>query len=285
MKTAIVILNYNDSDTTIEMINQIKDYSIIDNIIIVDNNSTDSSYERLKKEEKNNIEIIKTDDNKGYAYGNNYGIKYAINKHKVDYIIVSNPDIILEEKDIKELLKQLKFNNVSLIAPIINEHGVLSKGWKLPTYKDDLLSNINYFHKYGEKNMLYSDSIYKDKITEVDVVKGCFFIIKANVIKDINYFDENTFLYYEENILGKKLKDKGYKSYIHNKVEVIHNLSISVDKSINSLKKYKILKKSQRYYEKEYNKTNVLGVFLLYITFCISYFISLLVLPFRGNKR
>ena len=42
MKTAIVILNYNDSDTTIEMINQIKDYSIIDNIIIVDNNSTDS---------------------------------------------------------------------------------------------------------------------------------------------------------------------------------------------------------------------------------------------------
>ena len=247
MNTAIIILNYNDFTTTKEMIEQIKDYKILNHIIIVDNCSTDDSYNILKKEEKNNIEVIKTKSNNGYASGNNYGIKYAINKYKSDYIIISNPDIIVKEKDIKALIKE----------------------------------NINYFHKYAEKDLMYDKSKYKSKITEVEVVKGCFFIIKSNVIKDVNYFDENTFLYYEENILGKKLKDKKYKSFILNEVEVIHNLSVSVDKSIKSLKKYKILKESQRYYEKNYNNTNIFGMLLLYLTYYISYFISLIMSLFR----
>ena len=285
MKTSIIILNYNDLETTREMIDQIKDYKVINHIIIVDNCSTDNSYKELKKEEKNNIEIIKTDNNKGYAYGNNYGIKYAINKYKVDNIIISNPDIIVTENEIKELLNQLKYNNVALIAPVINEHGILSKGWKLPSFKEDLLSNINHFHKYAFKKMEYPEKHYREKISEVEVVKGCFFAIKASVIKDVDYFDEGTFLYYEENILGRKLKSKGYKSYVHNKVEVTHNLSISVNKSFNSLKKYKILKQSQRYYEKKYNNCNIFRMFLLYITYCFSYFIAFIICLFRGGKQ
>lgn len=285
MKTAIIILNYNDYKTTIDMINQIKDYKVLDHIIIVDNNSTDSSFKELKKYEKNNIEVIKTDNNKGYAYGNNFGIKYAINNYKVDNIIISNPDIIIDEETIKDLIKQLKYNNVSLIAPLINEKGIISRGWRLPTLKDDLLSNINYFHKYAAKNMEYNEEQFKNKLTEVEVVKGCFFLIKAKVLQEIDYFDENTFLYYEENILGKKLKNKGYKSYIFKDKEVIHDLSVSVDKSFKSLKKYKILKKSQRYYEKKYNNVNIFGMFLLYVTYYISYFIAFMVSIFKGVKK
>ena len=285
MKTAIIILNYNDYKTTIEMINQIKDYKVLNNIIIVDNNSNDNSYEILKEYEKDNIEIVKTDDNKGYAYGNNYGIKYAIDKYNVDNIIISNPDIIVSEKDINKLIKNINDNDIDLIAPVIDEHGVLSKGWKVPTFKYDFLSNINYFHKYAENIIKYNEDYYKDVLTRVDVVKGCFFIIKSNVLKEINYFDENTFLYYEENILGKKLNNKGFKSYINNDVIVKHNLSVSVDKSINSLKKYKILKKSQRYYEKEYNKLNIFGMFLLYISYYISYFIAYIIYLFRRHNK
>ncbi len=284
MSTAIIILNYNDSTTTLEMINQIKNYKILDHIIIVDNCSTDNSFEILKEEEKDNIEVIKTDKNKGYASGNNFGIKYAIEKYNVDNIIISNPDITVSEDNIKELLKSLKYNNVSLIAPTIDENGEISKGWRIPTLKDDLLSNINYFHKYATERMKYNTFIYKDNITEVEVVKGCFFIIKSSIIKDIDYFDENTFLYYEENILGKKLKNKGYKSYIHNKVIVKHNLSKSINKSFNSLKKYKCLKESQRYFEKTYNHTNFFGMLLLYITYYVSYFIAFIICLLRGGK-
>ena len=285
MKTAIIILNYNDYDTTVEMLEQIKDYKVLDNIIVVDNNSPDNSYKKLKKEEKDNIEIVKSDINKGYAYGNNYGIKYAIDKYKVDNIIISNPDITVSEKNIEELLKQLKFKNVALIAPVVNENGEISKGWRLPTYKDDLLSNINYYHRRAFQKMQYPKSHFKDKISEVEVVKGCFFAIKASVLKDIDYFDEGTFLYYEENILGKRLKDKGYKSYIHNEIEIKHNISTSIDKSLNSLKKYKMLKNSQRYYEKKYNHIGVLGLFLLYLTYLISYGLAFIICLFRGTKK
>ncbi len=288
MSTAIIILNYNDSDTTLRMIKQIKKYKVLDYIVIVDNCSTDNSYEILKKEEKENIDVIKTEKNNGYASGNNYGIKYAIEKRNADYLIISNPDIIVDEKTIEKLIKELRFKNISLIAPAIKELGKISRGWKLPKLKNDLLSNINYFHKYADKDLQYNESKYKDKLTEVEVVKGCFFIIKSDVIKEIDYFDENTFLYYEENILGKKLKDKNYKSYILNNTEVKHDLSISVDKSINSLKKYKILKRSQRYYEKNYNKTGLIGIFLLYITFLISYFIAYILFIIKrigGSKK
>ena len=49
MKTGIVILNYNDYDTTYEMIQQIKNYKCLNHILIVDNKSTDRSYSKLKK--------------------------------------------------------------------------------------------------------------------------------------------------------------------------------------------------------------------------------------------
>ena len=46
-KIGMVILNYNDYETTFDMINQIKDYKVLDHIIIVDNHSTDLKYDKL----------------------------------------------------------------------------------------------------------------------------------------------------------------------------------------------------------------------------------------------
>jgi GT2 family glycosyltransferase len=95
-------------------------------------------------------------------------------------------------------------------------------------------------------------------------------MIRSAVLKEINYFDEGTFLYYEENILGHILKDKGYESYILNDTHVTHNLSVSVDKSIKKIKKFKILVKSLMYYEKKYNKRNIFSMSLLYILYFLS---------------
>ena len=86
----------------------------------------------------------------------------------------------------------------------------------------------------------------------------------------IGYFDDGTFLYYEENIIGKKLKDINKDTYIDNEVSVIHNLSVSVNKSFSSVKKYKILKESQKYYEKKYNNLNVFKMILLRFLYYIS---------------
>ncbi|MBQ8891814.1 MAG: glycosyltransferase family 2 protein [Bacilli bacterium] len=273
MKTAIIILNYNDYNTTFEMLNRIKDYKVLDMILVVDNHSSDDSFNKLKKLETDKIKVIETNENKGYAYGNNYGLKYLEAKD-INNVIISNPDVMVDEDTIIKLKEDLESPDVTLVAPIIDEHGVLSRGWKLPRFREDFLSNINYFHKYASKLLSYKDEYYNKELVQVEAVHGCFFMIKLDKFKEIGYFDDATFLYYEENILGSKLKKHSYKSYIDTSVLVKHNLSVSVNKSFNSLKKYKILKTSQRYYEKEYNKLNLFGLLLLKISYYISYGIS-----------
>lgn len=288
MKTGIIILNYNDYETTYDMLNRIKNFKEIDIIVVVDNMSLDNSYERLKKIENEKIKVISSNENKGYASGNNVGIKYLVNNYKVDNIIISNPDIILKDSDIKILKDDLKNNkNIDIISPYIDERGKISRGWKLPRYIDELLCNMNFFHKIGENNLKYKDDYYKDDLTKVDVVSGCFFMIRKESFEKIGYFDENTFLYYEENIIGKKLKDNNMNTYVDKRVNIIHNLSISVNKSFNSIKKYKILKQSQKYYQKEYNKLNIFGMILLRFVYYISLIISYIVCFFRnfGGKR
>ena len=280
MKIGMVVINYNDYETTLNLIKQIQSFSSLNKIVIVDNCSTDNSYEILKKQENKKIKVIKTVNNNGYAYGNNLGIKYLENNCKVDYVIISNPDILIKEDGFNKLISKLD-NKIDVIAPLIKQGNEIIRGWRLPTFTDELLSNINFIQRYAKKRTLYQNEEYKGSLTKVEVVSGCFFIIKSKTIKEVGYFDEKTFLYYEENILGKKLKNANKNSYIYNKVEVIHDLSVSINKSFKSLKKYKILKTSQRYYQKNYNNANVFGIFILYFTYVISLFISAIVIFFR----
>lgn len=265
MKNGIVILNYNDSDNTKLILEEIKDFKILDAIIVVDNHSTDQSVEVLKTFENKKIKIVEANENKGYAAGNNVGIKYLIDHFEVDNIIISNPDIIVTEKEIEKLIKDLEDKRISVIAPQIKEPLGISRGWKLPTFLSELVSNIPFFRRFEFSLLKYPKEEYKKKLTQVDVVKGCFFIIKKEVLEDIGLFDENTFLYYEEIIMAKKLQEKGYTTYVDNEVKVIHALSQCVDKNVKRIEKFKILKTSQYYYEKYINQMDVFKIMILRI--------------------
>lgn len=282
-KVGIVILNYNDYDTTYNYINNIKDYKVLKEIVIVDNNSSDDSYNKLKKLEDDKIKVIKTDKNKGYAYGNNYGINYL--DKNINYVIVSNPDIEVSEKTIKKLKSDLDNNeDIALISPTINQNGEIIKGWRLTNIKDEILLNINYFHRRVTEKLRYSEEKYDNELTKVDVVSGCFFMVRRDIFNLIGKFDDNTFLYYEENIVATKLKNINKNIYIDNNLEVKHNLSISVDKTYNNIKKYKMLKNSQKYYAKYYLKANKFQIFILRLTYYISLIIAFIISLFRRKK-
>ncbi len=94
MKLGLVVLNYNDSETTISFLNHIKKYGIIERIVVVDNCSTDDSFEELKKFEGGNIDVLQTDKNRGYAAGHNYGARFLCEKYSPEQIIISNPDLL-----------------------------------------------------------------------------------------------------------------------------------------------------------------------------------------------
>lgn len=267
MKNGIVIVNYNDYKTTKRLIDNIKDYKIFDKIVIVDNKSSDNSLKELKKLENKRIVVIDSGENKGYSYALNVGCKYLIDKYKECKIIVSNSDIIIQsENDIKDLFELVKGKNV-IVGPTIIEGNNLNRGWIVPRPMDDVAMNIlGLYKKYQKRHLMYQDSYYNKDISKVGTVSGCFFAISSKHLEEMGYFDENVFLYYEENIMGVKTKNLGKNIIVANNIDVIHDHAVSIDKSLKRIKKYDILKNSQYYFEKTYNHASKWELFLLKAT-------------------
>ena len=87
-------------------------------------------------------------------------------------------------------------------------------GWKLPTGMDLIKSRCYLIHTKTRLDLPFKSKVTSEGVIEVGVLVGCCFMIKTTVIKEIGYFDEGTFLYNEENILGWQIKNIGMKEVI-----------------------------------------------------------------------
>ena len=258
-----IIVNYNDYDNTNKLIENIKDYKCIKKIIVVDNNSTDNSVEKLEKIKLKNLELLKLNNNKGYGSAINYACDYIKGLTDNANLIISNSDIRIEkEEDLKKLVDNIK-DDIVVSAPVINTNGILSFGWRLTFIKDEIITNLPIIgKKYYDKKVLNNSELDLNNKKVTEVVSGCFFAIDLNTLYS-NKFDENIFLYYEENILAHKLKQKGLKSIIDGNITIYHEHSKTIDKNLNDYKKLKILKESQYYFYKNVMKSsNILLVLL-----------------------
>ena len=260
-----IIINYNDYKTTERLLLNIKDYKSIHHIIVVDNHSTDQSYTYLKKYESKHITVYKTKENKGFSYGMNEGAKIALKLYKKCDLVFSNSDIILSSNEnLEELQKVLSNKEIGVLGPVICQDHELSRGWKIPLPKKTIWTNLPIVgRKFSKKYTVYSEEHYKTDISFVDAVSGCFFLIKSEVLEQVGFFDENVFLYYEENILATKLKSTNYKIAVYNKVVIIHDHAVTINKNMNMIKKFKTLKKSQYYFEEKYNNATKRELFLM----------------------
>ena len=288
MKIALIVLNYNDYVTTSKYINFIKNYSVIDNVIVVDNCSTDNSYEKLKIYESDKIDVIKSDKNGGYAYGNNYGIRYSKEKYNPDYLIISNPDVFFEENVISKMIEVINNNeNIGIVSPkLINRNNLKdAKAWKLPNYWMNICKLSIILNKLFAQYLKYDDNYFDEGISKVDVIPGSFFMIKSDVFYEINLFDEGTFLYGEENIIAYKLKEIGYKNLVINNCIFYHEHSTTINKTFNSnVHKYNILYRSLDYYNKNYLKTNFIYNTVFWIMWKITSFEKVIIGLFKSKK-
>ena len=254
----LIVLNYNDYKTTSKFLEKIKDYKTIDHIVVVDNNSSDDSYELLLKYKSDKIHVIKSEKNGGYSYGNNYGIKYAMKEFNTEYIIISNPDVFFEEKVVDDMIKMYdKEERVAIVAPTMLINGALKwTSWRLPKFKDDLISLSDMLKRWLGDKTLYPKEHFNGEYSFVDVLPGSLFMIPANVMKKIGFFDEDVFLYCEEKMMSKRLLDRGYKNIILNNITYDHQHSVSIGKNINnSIKIYKLMADSTYIYNVKY--TNI----------------------------
>lgn len=273
-KIGIVILNYKDYKRTKILCESIESYFSIDNIVVVDNLSPDNSFELLKKLENRKIDIVQTDKNGGYSYGNNYGAFYLINKYNIDILFIANPDVEFKEEFIikcSDIIINDLFQATSGL--MLYPDGTPSK-WngKINNLYEDLI-DCTVLLKLFYKDYTYNYTYTKNNLIYVDFLPGSLFAINAKVFKKIGGFDDNVFLYYEESILSIKLRSAGYNLVLRNDINFKHLHSASINKSINKINQLKQLYKSRIYLYQKYIKTNSFNIYLLKLFMFYGYMI------------
>lgn len=265
-----VVLNYNDFDTTVSLISRIKNYDCLNYIVVVDNLSTDDSYSNLLKLESERIIVLSSGKNGGYGFGNNCGLKYAINELKSDYCIVANPDVIFDEDILNPMISFLDNNpDYAVVAPA--QSGSKKLAWKKTgVFKDQLFNSLILNKLFNPR--YYPDSYFENFVCDVYAVKGCFLMFRSQAVVDFGFYDEEFFLFEEEKIIAYKLEQIGLKSAVLTYISYIHNHSVSIKKSFRKLGKIKslVLKSNELYLKKYMHVGNIRLFFIkIYHLFCI----------------
>ena len=258
MKIAIIILNYNSSADCRKCIGYLKaQQNIEQEIIVVDNCSRDEEREAVEllcKEQ--GCTFIANSENKGYNAGNNVGLRYAAKKG-YEFALIANPDMEFPQTDyLVTLLAKMQEDEDIVVcgSDIVTPHGVHQNPKKRGT--DNLRGYFSWITDILGRSKKKNDN--PEWIEDPAVSKycrclnGCCFLIKMNFIERIGFFDENTFLYGEEPILGSQVEENGKKMFYAADTFAVHAHLKSKEGSSAFCNKH--WKHSRLYYVKRYSK-------------------------------
>ena len=191
-----VITSFKSEKKIINCINSLgKDIKII-----VIENSCDENLKVKLESEFSNVKCILSEKNLGYAKGNNLGISKVTTK----YALIINPDAEVQDISINNFFHTAKnIPEFAIIAPYIQEA------------KDTEVKKI-------EKGVF-----------EVKSVKGFAMFLNLRQFKNIGFFDENFFIYFEEIDLCKRLIKDNKKIFLDTNIRILHDGGASHEKSIN----------------------------------------------------
>lgn len=231
-----VILNYNDAETTINLVNKISAYTCLRNIIVVDNCSSDNSWDALDAVRgKDKVVTIKTEKNGGYGYGNNCGVRYAYDTLKEAYVLIINPDVEFTEACLYACIQALKHgSDRAVVSPVqldIAGKRVRQYAWNLSSGLRTLLpSEFLMRHTLFPLPCVKVD--FSEEEVQVDCVPGSFLLVDAEKFLQVGGYNEDIFLYCEEITLGNRLRKAGWKTILLPQQTYLHMHSVSVRKSI-----------------------------------------------------
>ena len=195
----IVIVTFK-SEKVID--NCIKSISDQIKIIVVDN-SNDQNFKDSLEKKYENVECILSSSNLGMGSGNNLGL----NNVKTDYALILNPDVILQDNTISEIINESKkIKSFAVLAP-------LSEDDNYPNYK---------IKQSDKKNI---NNLNPFKVKSVDGFAMLLNLKEINQIDDFRnkkYFDENFFMYLENDDFCKRLSQCNQNIYIIPKSKIKH---------------------------------------------------------------
>ena len=244
-----VILNYNDVQSTTKLYNQIKDYKVLDHIILVDGKSTDDSYKKLNQLSSPKTTVLLADKNGGYGYGNNIGLRYS-QKLGATHVLIVNPDVLFEENAIKNCLALFKkYPQAIAVSPRVSQGQ--------PAYKFAIpitdITTISLVLNKLIKPRYYRRTYFIGKdVCSVDVLPVSLVLFDLNKFSRCDFYDENIFLYNEEISIARKFERAGYLSLLNLQETYQHFHSVSVNKSLKTVKIKTLNLQSHYYYLKRY---------------------------------
>ncbi len=247
---AVIILNYNSWEDTVKEAELVKEKAgiIWKDIIVIDNCSANNSAQELQNRAHERFVFLETKENKGYASGNNAGLRYAYEK-RYKYAWIINNDILFDDEKILDKLIRIfeKEEQIAVVNPDIYapDGHLYNRDSVRPTFFDMTLGML----AYRKKGRMLED---RGGYGYVYRPQGCCMMVDLEKICETGYMDEHTFLYFEEFILAEKLWKRNYLCACCNNASIIHNHSKTVKSSMDKRKIYNIQKDSFTYYLKKY---------------------------------
>ena len=202
----VVIVLYNSSNLIFDCLNSLNKFSII----LVDNGKNLHLLEKLQK--RKNIKIISKNKNLGYGKA----VNFAFELIKSPYFLLLNPDITIDENSIYRLLETASKNKNCAIAAPINIPDFDSFGI-LPEKR-------NLYEKNKSSNYIFNNlkEVKPEGEICVDTSKGCALLINSKYFKEVNFFTDKYFLFWEEIDLCRKFLRKNL-SIIVNPLSIAHH--------------------------------------------------------------
>jgi GT2 family glycosyltransferase len=226
MKLSIIIVNYNVKHFLNQCLNSVfkATTNISAEVFVVDNNSTDDSV-KMVKEEFSGVILIHNKENVGFSKANNQ----AIEKSKGEYILLLNPDTVVEEDTFEKCIRfmDLHPDGGGLGIKMIDGNGIF-----LPESKRGLPTpSVSFYKIFGLSKLFKKSKIFakyhlgylkEDETNEIEVLSGAFMWMRKSVLDKIGYLDEAFFMYGEDIDLSYRITQAGYKNYYFPEAKIIH---------------------------------------------------------------
>ncbi len=286
MKLSVVIVNYNVKHFLEQCLISVKKAmeQLESEVFVVDNNSVDGSVEMVR-EKFPNVKLIANNQNLGFAKANNQ----AIRKAKGEYILLLNPDTVVEDNTFS---KVVAFMDSHPDAGGLGVKMVDGSGKFLPESKRGLPTPATAFYKIFGLSALFPHSkrfsryhlgfLDENKTHRVDVLAGAFMLLRKSVLDEMGLLDEDFFMYGEDIDLSYRITRAGYNNYYFPETRIIHYKGESTKKS--SVNYVLVFYRAMVIFAKKHFSAKRAGIFAFFINIAI-YFRAFLALLSRFFKK
>ncbi len=225
MDASIIVVSWNTRDILRDCLRSVyaetRDVSF--EVIVIDNASSDGSADMVRREFPQAV-LVANPDNRGFAAANNQGIDRATGR----YLLLLNPDTIVLEGAIDKAIAFADHQPEAAVVGcrVLNADRTLQRScFKFPsalnlfllaTYLDRLFPRSRFF---GRDRMTWWDS---NDSRPVDVVSGCFMLVRREAIDQVGKLDESYFIYCEETDWCYRFGRAGWKVLYMPDAEIIH---------------------------------------------------------------